>query len=222
MNDQERAEEHLKTIRRLMERATIYRAISAPSALVGGLFSVVVSILLFAGSHSYLPYTERESQPIFIALWLLVLALTAATNSLFIIIGAKKRNEPVISASMKAALMALAPALILGATITFLLPPVDDFEVLVGIVWATCYGLGLLATGSFAPRSLIWLGLAFFISGVAGMICLRFFSVLSTLSPLVLASLFMAATFGLFHLIYALCVWPRDASAPEDGSTPEL
>ena len=215
MNDQERAEEHLKTIRRLMERATIYRAISAPSALVGGLFSLVVSILLFACSHSYLPFTDRQSQPLFIGLWLLVLVLTAATNTLFIIIGAKKRNEPVISASMKAALIALAPAIIVGATITFILPPVDDFEVLVGIVWATSYGLGLLATGSFAPRSLGWLGVAFFISGLAGMICLRFCSDLSLISPLVLASIFMAATFGLFHLIYAFCVWPRDGSTPE-------
>ena len=34
------AEEHLRAIRLLMERATIYRAISAPTALVGGLLSV--------------------------------------------------------------------------------------------------------------------------------------------------------------------------------------
>jgi len=38
MNEQERAEEHLRTIRRLMERGTIYRAISAPTALVSRYF----------------------------------------------------------------------------------------------------------------------------------------------------------------------------------------
>ena len=37
MNERTRAEEHLRVIRSLMERATIYRAISAPTALVGGL-----------------------------------------------------------------------------------------------------------------------------------------------------------------------------------------
>jgi hypothetical protein len=215
MNEQERAEEHLKTIRRLMERATIYRAISAPTALSGGLFSFAVSILLLASSHSYLPFADRQSEPIFMVLWMLVLLMTAATNALFIILGAKKRNEPVFSASMKAALVALAPALIAGAAVTALLPAVDDFEVLIGIIWATSYGLGLLATSSFAPRSLVWLGVAFFLSGLAGMVCLRFCSTLSTISPLVIASLFMAATFGLFHLIYAVCVWPRDGSMPE-------
>jgi hypothetical protein len=39
------AEEHLRVIRSLMEKATIYRAISAPTAFVGGLAS-----LLFGGS----------------------------------------------------------------------------------------------------------------------------------------------------------------------------
>jgi hypothetical protein len=27
--------------------------------------------------------------------------------------------------------------------------------------------------------------------------------------------LFMALTFGLFHLIYAACAWPRKGAAPE-------
>ncbi len=34
------AEEHLRVIRSLMERGTIYRAISAPVALAGGLCSI--------------------------------------------------------------------------------------------------------------------------------------------------------------------------------------
>ena len=33
------AEEHLRVIRSLMEKATIYRAISAPTALLGGVLS---------------------------------------------------------------------------------------------------------------------------------------------------------------------------------------
>ena len=36
MNERLAAEEHLRVIRSLMERATVYRAISAPTALVGG------------------------------------------------------------------------------------------------------------------------------------------------------------------------------------------
>ena len=39
MIDHSNAEEDLRVIRTLMERATIYRAISAPTALVAGLLS---------------------------------------------------------------------------------------------------------------------------------------------------------------------------------------
>jgi hypothetical protein len=37
MNDRARAEEDLRVIRTFMERATTYRAISAPTAMVGGI-----------------------------------------------------------------------------------------------------------------------------------------------------------------------------------------
>ena len=40
MNEQSRAEEDLRVIRTLMERAATYRAISAPTALVGGILSI--------------------------------------------------------------------------------------------------------------------------------------------------------------------------------------
>lgn len=224
MNEQERAEEHLRTIRRLMERGTIYRAISAPSALVGGILSLAASALYPVWER---PGAEGEMFPggsrSFIWLWLLVLLLTAATNTLIIILGARRRREPVFSASMKAALTALTPSFLLAAIITICegLDPGWDFGV--GVVWATCYGLGLLATSHFAPRSLALLGWAFFLSGAAGILLAHF--VISpgwsdsddysfgSHNPFP-AAFFMAATFGLFHLIYALCAWPREG-APE-------
>ena len=116
MNEQERAEQHLKTIRRLMERATIYRAISAPTALVGGLLSFIACAIgwtLPAG----IALDHRNN---FIFLWLVVLFLTVAANTLFIVLGARKRDEPVFSKSMKAAFVALAPAFLTAAVLTFL------------------------------------------------------------------------------------------------------
>jgi hypothetical protein len=214
MNEQERAEEHLRTIRRLMERATIYRAISAPTALVGGLLSLVAGViypmLRTPARGSYTPDAHR----IFICLWLLVLLLTAATNTLFIVLGAKRRNEPVFTASMKAALLALSPPFLLAATITFRAEWYGGEDFPMSYIWATCYGLGLLATSYFAPRSLIFLGWAFLLSGIAGMVVsglvINWFG-----NPPFPAAFFMALTFGLFHLIYAACAWPRKGAAPE-------
>ena len=46
MIDRSNAEEDLRIIRTLMERATIYRAISAPTALVGGLLAILAAVAI--------------------------------------------------------------------------------------------------------------------------------------------------------------------------------
>jgi hypothetical protein len=214
MNEQERAEEHLRTIRRLMERGTIYRAISAPTALVGGVLSLAACGVWVAS-----PIQDSAPHFSFLLLWLIVLLLTAGTNTLFIVLGARKRNEPVFSSSMRAAFSALAPAFLTAAILTllFVVAASDPLnEITLGITWAICYGLGLLATSHFAPRSLTLLGWAFLISGLGAVTVVRFANSSWMWSLIDNHTMyFMAATFGLFHLIYAACAWPRKGAAPE-------
>jgi len=224
MNEQERAEEHLKTIRRLMERGTIYRAISAPTALVGGLLSLMASWYYWKwfskfGPNDYISTDQNN----FLRLWLVVLALTVAANTVFIVTGAKKRGEPVLSASMKAAFTALAPAFLVGGVFTFYFAgmgwvPMTDVYMSAG--WCVFYGLGLLATSHFAPRSLTVLGWAFLLSGLAAIAIDRWSHGFHDVMPgepdvQPIGICFMAVTFGLYHLIYALCAWPRKGTAPE-------
>jgi len=224
MNEQERAEEHLKTIRRLMERGTIYRAISAPTALVGGLLSLMASWYYLHWFNHFGPNDFFSTdQNAFLRLWLVVLVLTAVANTIFIVTGSKKRGEPVLSASMKAAFTALAPAFIAGGVFTFYFVGdgwVPSTDVWLSIGWCVFYGLGLLATGHFAPRSLTVLGWAFLIFGIAAFIVFRLTGGMSDvfshdLTTRPVGAIFMAVTFGLFHLIYALCAWPRKGAAPE-------
>ena len=113
------AADQLRTIRSLLERATVYRSISVPGGLLGGLCAL-------AGS-----------------------------------------------AHWSAAL------------------------------WALCYGLALLATQEFAPRSLVWLGRTFFLAGMAatGLCVLQ-----QDIDCPWLGSAIMATTFGGFHLAYAATV----------------
>jgi hypothetical protein len=215
-----------------MERATIYRAISAPTALVGGVLS-----LLACGFFLRVPFFLNWNPAsivlpppdCFLPIWLVVLLLTAAANTLFIVIGAKKRNEPVFSASMKAALYALAPAFIAGGVFTLCFGGIlwdPMLDLVIGIGWAACYGLGLLATAHFAPRSLTLLGWAFFLSSMVAILSLRLSGQISLHLGRVnfvdsnpyqyyFGPLFMAVTFGLFHLIYAACAWPRKGATPE-------
>jgi hypothetical protein len=206
--DQQRskAEADLRVIRSLMERATVYRAISAPAALVAGFLSI------FAAAAIYLNNQASTNRPLhgraFAVIWLIVLILAAASNAFFIWREAKKDGRPFISSGMKLSLRAIAPNLLIPAAVTlwFL---VDGYkgatELELVVAWIVFYGLALLSTGLFAPRSLVCLGWAFLLTALA-IPALR--NAVGGL-PANLPTIAMGLTFGLYHLIYAVCAWPR-------------
>ena len=209
------AEEHLRIIRSLMEKATIYRAISAPTALAGGIFGSLAAAVL----HGLVPpgRSEEEFDGRFFFGWSLVLVLTVLANTFLLWRGSRLRGEPFLSSGMRLALIAMLPGMLCGAFFTFLfglgvavfcLPP----------IWMLFYGVALLATKHFAPRSIMLLGWAFLLAGMASFYLFVHgnlgdrFAVGSNLS--------MGLTFGLFHLIYAACTWPRRGRASDTGGTP--
>ncbi len=211
MNSNE-AEENLRVIRSLMEKATIYRAISAPTALVGGLAASLVGVALAWTADKH---TERILT--FFGAWMAVLAITAASNAFFIRRDAQRRGEPFISSGMKMALCALLPSHLAAAVVTLVAFAhrstlhAAGLSLLLPYAWCILYGLGLLAMSHFAPRSIGRLGWAFLIAGLL-MAADAFLGIRATFGGGEwLANLVMVATFGLFHLIYAACTWPRGA-----------
>jgi hypothetical protein len=212
--DQERskAEADLRVIRSLMERATVYRAISAPAALVAAFLSI------FAAAAIYLNDQARLNRPIqgraFAAIWLVVLVLAVATNAFFIWREANKDGRPFISSGMKLSLRAIAPNLLVPAAVTlwFLVSGYKGAaEQELVVAWIAFYGLALLSTTLFAPRSLVSLGWAFLLTGLA-IPALR--NAVGD-SPATLPNIAMGITFGLYHLIYAVCAWPRKRAGEE-------
>ena len=215
MKTDHQAEEHLHAIRQLMERATIYRAISAPTALTGGLLSVataVVMILWQIGGPG-----RNVNAYLFFEIWTLVFLVTLAANTLFIWRGAHVRGEPVMSTALKLAVRSIMPNLFAGAAIGACLTVTTNLPLLAPLFWVIFYGLGLLSTMNFAPRSIVVLGWAFLFSGIAVLIYLMNESVvpdfdLPTPTRYFPAAL-MGVTFGIYHLIYAACAWPSRAHA---------
>jgi hypothetical protein len=190
MTDSDYAAGQLRAIRSLMERATIYRSISAPTAFVGGLLSL--------GGFAAACFTRAD----FLALWLTVLALTGLTNAIFLWRDSTRRGEPFFSTGMKLAARSLAPAFVSAGLFSLVFPdPISR-----AVFWILFYGIGLLSTQHFAPRSLVVLGFTFFLAGCG--LAAAWKPLLSSSAPsAVVASGIMAATFGGFHLIYALAVW---------------
>jgi len=206
MNDPaHEAAEQLRAIRSLMERSTIYRAISAPAALFAGLLSLGVSGWLWS-------VREPQHAPapiVFLTLWLGVLVVVSIVNTVLLYRSARQRAEPFVSPGMKHALRALLPPLIAGFGMSLLevsATTKGGYDCYADITahWILFYGLALLATGSFAPRSMQALGGGFFAFGIL------------TWLPSVrvyydrqypAAVIFMAASFGLLHIVYAAAVW---------------
>lgn len=204
------AEESLRVIRSLMEKATIYRAISAPTALVGGLASVLVG-----GAFARVAEADSKMPIPFILVWLGVLVLTTASNAFFIRREARLRGEPFMSPRMKMALWALLPSHLTAAVVTGLALSLqhalhgEALYLMLPYLWCSLYGMGLLAMSHFAPKSITRLGWAFLLAGLA-----------ATANALIglptvfgggerQAYIVMAITFGVFHLIYAAFTWPR-------------
>jgi hypothetical protein len=218
MTDSDSASRQLRVIRSLMERATIYRSISAPTALVGGLLSFGgFATAYYAKHHRDHPLSPTE----FLIVWLVILALTCFTNIIFLSRGSALRGEPFFSPGMKCALMSVAPAFFAAAMLTFIMHrPIQQ-----AMLWITLYGIGLLATQHFAPRSLIVLGMTFFLTG--GLLLATWKHLFmppghEEPSALVVSGI-MAATFGGFHLAYAAAVWAlgedrAESTPPATGS----
>jgi hypothetical protein len=206
MNEERsKAEEDLRVIRSLMERATVYRAISAPAALVAGLLSIFAAAAIQLNDASFSP---RE----FAVIWLIVLSLAVLADAFFIWREARKGGRPFVSSGMKLALRAIAPNLLIPAGFTvwfFATGYKGGAEYELALLWIGFYGLALLSTGLFAPRSLVFLGWAFLLSALA-LPALR--NLVEDLPPN-LPNLAMGVTFGLYHLVYAVCTWSRTGAS---------
>ena len=201
MSQRLQAEEHLRVIRSLMEKATIYRAISAPAALIGGLLAVIGATVL-----NFDPSPSR-----FLETWLVVLVLAALSNLAFLYRAARLRQERFFSPGMRLALVAMAPGLLSAAFLTIAFGRGSGVMWL-PFFWMLCYALALLSTTHFAPRSIAILGWCFLSSALV----LHFIPFPRWFGGDVGQSGFikgcnhvMGVTFGLYHLIYAACTWPR-------------
>jgi hypothetical protein len=206
MIDRNEAEEHLRIIRSLMEKATIYRAISAPGAAIGGVLSVIAAV---AGQRLSQPGTDVPNDLFrFEVPWALVLGLTAIANLLLLRRDARRRNEAFVSQRMELAIRGMIPALLGGGFAVFVAG--EGGWAATASLWVVFYGVSLLAAAHFAPKSICWLGRAFFIAGcvlLAGGHAL--FNDWLGLNQMKVGHIIMGSTFGLFHLIYAACTWPR-------------
>jgi hypothetical protein len=215
------AEQNLRIIRQLMERATVYRAVAAPSALIAGILSLLAAGAVYF-DNEVRPLLGRTVRPReFAFLWIVVLIVVAAVNAYFLWREAERDGRPFFSSGMRLALQAIAPNLLIPMAITiwfFRNGYLGAQELQLVTVWVAFYGLSLLSTGLFAPRSLSLLGWAFLLTALAIPVLGDAIDSLTDDVP----DTIMGVSFGLYHLVYAVATWPRHRVPPVEARQPTV
>jgi hypothetical protein len=213
MNDNSTTELNLGAIRGLIERGEIYRAVSARAALVGGALSILTAGAISLNDEVTRIWDRPVRPRELVFAWLGVLFLTVIVSVLFLWRAARDSGGLVNSRRMKLALRTIAPYLVIPAAFTgwFLTTGyLGAAEQDLVVVWIAFYGLLLLSTALFAPRSLALLGWAFLLTSLSVPVFSDIIDDRVGSVPTVL----MGVTFGLYHLIYAALNWPRKPRTP--------
>ena len=206
------SDERLATLRALTERKAVYQRRFAWTGLIGGSLSILTAGLMFVNDE-FTQFLDRPVRPReFASGWIFVFAITVSVGVLFSAGAARKRGESLPSARMKLVLGTIAPYLIIPAAFTgwfFATGYLGGAELDLTVVWIAFYGLLLLSTTLFAPRSIALLGWVFLLSAVSVPLLEDRLNLWTDDVPDVL----MGATFGLYHLVYAALNWRRNAAS---------
>jgi hypothetical protein len=209
MNGQSPVEERLRTIRALVERAPIYRAIGARCALVAGSLSILSAAIVYLNDEGRINLGRTIRSRDFATIWIDVILVSIVTTILFLWSEARRSGRPFFSAELHLALNQIGPCLLFPAAFTawFLgTGYLGAQELNLVVVWIAFYGLTLLSVSIFAPRSLVLLGWAFLLTSLAVPVALN---AVETYFSFNVPNVLMGMTFGIYHLIYAALNWSR-------------
>jgi hypothetical protein len=148
------AQEHLQTIRTLMERSALYRRALAPIMLFAGIMGIVAAAvgLLF----------HLNSQRSFHGLWLATAIVVVIRALLIARKQALKDREAFWSPPTRRVAEALAPPLtagfIVGVMFFWLATYWYAFTEISPLIWALLYGCALNSAGFFMTRGVRWFG----------------------------------------------------------------
>lgn len=195
MTTREEAAEQLRIIRAMMERATIFRALSGETALIGGAVSMAVAW-----------FSEKRHSWEWASWWFGGLAVVLLFYAFQSYRMKATRRQSFWGPGLKLALRGAMPSLIAGGFLGLLFVRGGN-DVAAACMWIVHYGLALLAIREFAPKSMVWLGWAFVVFGIFSLATVTDVVHLDIRWLMHLnSSRLMAISFGGFHLIYGALI----------------
>lgn len=177
----------LRFIRDTMERSAAFTAVSGWGQVVLGFTALAAAEL-----------AARQSSPFgWLRVWLAEGLLALAIGLLACSWKANRRGLPLFSGPARKVALGLAPPLVAGAFLTFLLFR-SGLESALPAAWLLLYGAGIMTGGAFSVSIVPVMGLCFMLLGG-----------LAVLGPAAAGDWFLAAGFGGLHIIFGWLIARR-------------
>jgi len=179
--------EDLRFIRDTMERSAAFTAVSGWGYLLLGCTALGATWM-----------AARQDSPFsWLRVWLAEGLIAIAIGLLSCTWKANRRGLPLFSGPARKVALSLAPPLVAGAFLTFLLVRAG-LQSALPATWLLLYGAGIMTGGAFSVAILPVMGLCFMVAGG-----------LAVLSPAAWGNWFLAAGFGGLHMVFGLLIARR-------------
>lgn len=179
--------EDLRYIRDTMERSAAFTAVSGWGQVLLGCTAIGAAWLA----------AQQASPFAWLRVWLAEGLMAAAIGLLACTWKANRRGLPLFSGPARKVALGLAPPLVAGAFLTFLLFR-SGLEVALPATWLLLYGAGIMTGGAFSVPIVPVMGLCFMLLGG--------FAVLGSAAW---GNWFLAAGFGGLHIVFGFLIARR-------------
>jgi len=177
----------LRFIRDTMERSASFTAVSGWGQVLLGLTALAAAALAASQTSGFT----------WLRVWLAEGLLAVSIGLLSCAWKANRRGLPLFSGPARKAAFGLAPPLVAGAFLTFLLFRAG-LQSALPATWLLLYGAGIMTGGSFAVATVPVMGFCFMLLGG-----------LAVLAPIAWGNYFLAAGFGGLHILFGFLIARR-------------
>jgi hypothetical protein len=214
------AQDRMREIQRIMERATLFTLLPGVPAVVGGLMVLAGCGVSYAMFRSFdfadLLYVSVNCQAAFCVMWFAIGVIGVVLEVALTSQAAAKQQLTPSDRPLRVAAFSLTPSVVVAMVLTVkfllpvnptawhmlwtwnfdvpLMPKAEEIQYIVPI-WMMLYGTGVYTAGLFSIRPPRILGLTFIGMGIIALLCFPQYGVVSA-----------ALSFGLLHIVFGLYI----------------
>ncbi len=179
--------DNLRYIRKTMENAGTFTAVSGLGALAMGVAGLLGALLAL----------RQSTLGAWLLTWILTAVLACFVGGAPTILKARKLGVPILSGPARKFVLGLIPPLLAGSLLTVVFLRYGLAAMLPGM-WLLLYGAGVVTGGAYSVRTVPVMGLCFMLLGGVAF-----------LLPPSWGDALMAIGFGGLHLLFGVIIWRR-------------